>query len=72
MDYDMYSFSFYLVFIGTLKQLGVFNDFFLVVNKEINMIRTVMHHIRFDFFCQFLKLLLAFWVSYCFWYILSR
>lgn len=52
MNHDMYPLTFYFVLIGAPKQLGVFNDLFLIVDKEINMLRTVMHHIRFDFFCQ--------------------
>ena len=55
MDHDMYPFPFYFVLIGVPEQLGVLNDLFLIVDKEIDMLRTVMHHIRFDFFCQFLK-----------------
>ena len=56
MDHDMYLLSFYFVFTSVSEQLGILNDFFLIIDKEVNVLRTVMHHICFDFFCQFLKL----------------
>ena len=56
MDHDMYLLSLYFVLIGVSERLGIFNDLFLIINKEVNVLRTVMHHICFDFFCQFLKL----------------
>lgn len=52
MDHDMYLLPFYFVFIGVLEQLGILNDLFLIIDKEVNMLGTVMHHVCFDFFPQ--------------------
>ena len=52
----MYLLSLYFVLIGVSEQPGILNDLFLIIDKEVNMLRIVMHHIRFNFFCQFLKL----------------
>ena len=52
MAHDMYLLSFSFVFISVSEQLGILNDLFLIIDKEINMHGTVMHHIRFNFFCQ--------------------
>lgn len=38
MDHDMYPFPFYFVLIGVPEQLGVLNDLFLIVDKEINVL----------------------------------
>ena len=54
MDNDMYLFPFYFVFIDIAEQLGILNDFFLIINKEIEVLRMVMHHICFYFFYQLL------------------
>ena len=56
MDHDMYLLSFHFVLIGVSEQLGILNDFFLIIDKEVNVLRTVMHHIRFDFFRQLFEL----------------
>ena len=50
----MYLLSFYFVFIDIPEQLGILNDFFLIINKEIDMFRMVMHHICFYLFYQLL------------------
>ena len=52
MDHDMYLLSLYFVLVGVSEQLGIFNDLFLIIDKEVNMLRTVMHHICFNFFRQ--------------------
>ena len=54
MDNNLYLFPFYFVFIDIAEQPGIFNDLFLIIEKEIDMFRMVMHHIRFQFFYQFL------------------
>lgn len=55
MDHDMYLLSLYFVLIGVSEQPGIFNDLFLIIDKEVNMPGIVMHHIRFDFFRQFFE-----------------
>ena len=52
MDHDMYLLSLYFVLIGVSEQPGILNDLFLIIDKEVNMFRIVMHHICFDFFRQ--------------------
>ena len=66
MNHDMYLLSLYFVLIGVSEQLGILNNLFFIIDKEVNMPGTVMHHIRFDFFRQLFEL------SYCFWCILSQ
>ena len=51
---NMYLLPFYFVFIDIAEQPGIFNYLFLIIEKEIDMLRMVMHHIRFQFFYQFL------------------
>ena len=54
MDNNMYLLPFHFVFIDIAEQPGIFYYFFLIIDKEIDMLRMVMHHIRFQFFYQFL------------------
>ena len=51
---NMYSLSFYFGFIDLAEQLGIFDYFFFIIYKEIDMLRMIVHHIRFQFFYQFL------------------
>lgn len=52
MNHDMYLLPFYFILINASEQLRVLNDLFLIIDKEINMLCTVMHHIHFNFFRQ--------------------
>ena len=37
MANDMYLLPFYFVFIDIAEQLGIFNHFFLIINKELKL-----------------------------------
>lgn len=50
MDNNMYLLPFHFVFIDIAEQPGIFYYFFLIIDKEIDMLRMVMYHIRFQFF----------------------
>lgn len=50
----MYLLPFHLVFIDIAEQPWILDYFFLIIDKEIDMLCMVMHHICFHFLYQFL------------------